>query len=136
MRLRASLVTAFIVVASAIGCGRADATASASAGSSTTAATPPVAQIVFIDQEESCECTKKRTDATWKELHNAVGNSRGIEVVRVHLDTQPELAKAYLESKPLMVPPGLYFMSAQGDLVGMLQGELSSAQISAVLVEK
>ena len=137
MRLSASVATLSLLVMTTLGCGRAEATAApASSSKAAVSAQPgggPVSQIVFIDKEKCCECTKNRTDATWKEMQTALGANSDVQVVRVHLDTQPELAKEYLNSKPLMVPPGLYFMSAKGDLVEMLQGELTAPQISAVL---
>lgn len=129
-----------LLIVSILGCGRAEATSSPPAGSSkapaTAAAAAPVAQVVFVDKENCCECTQKRTDATWKELKTALGSRDDVEVLRVHLDTQPDLAKEYVQIKPVMVPPGLYFMSAKGDLVEMLQGELTASQISGVLARK
>ena len=97
------------------------------------AAKEPVAQIVFLDQEEACDCTMKRVDATWRELQSALGANSGVQVERVHLDTQKDLAKDYLKAKSVMVPPGIYFMSAKGDLLETLQGDITAAQISAVL---
>lgn len=119
-----------------LGCGRSDDTRSAHAGqpvAASSAVAEPVAQVVFLDQEEACDCTKKRIDASWNELQTALGPSNSLQVERVHLDTQKDLAKDYLKAKPVMVPPGIYFMSAKGDLLEMLQGEVTAAQISAVL---
>ena len=120
----------------ALGCGRSDDTRSAHAGQPAAAASAtaePVAQIVFLDQEEACDCTKKRIDTTWNELQTALGSGSKMQVERLHLDTQKDLAKDYLKAKPVMVPPGIYFMSAKGDLLEMLQGEVTATQISAVL---
>jgi hypothetical protein len=120
----------------ALGCGRSDDTRSAHAGqpaAASSATAEPVAQIVFLDQEEACDCTKKRIDTTWNELQTALGSGNKMQVERVHLDTQKDLAKDYLKAKPVMVPPGIYFMSAKGDLLEMLQGEVTAAQISAAL---
>jgi hypothetical protein len=133
--MRTFLLFAFALLCT-LGCGRADDARSAHAGQpavASSAASQPVAQIVFLDQEEACDCTKKRIDASWKELQTAVGANSGVQVERLHLDTQKDLAKDYLKAKPVMVPPGIYFMSAKGDLLEMLQGDVTAAQIAAVL---
>ena len=145
MRSSTILAVSSFALACAAGCGRADdpakahadpATASAAVAASSAPTAQQVTQIVFIDKENCCECTKNRTDATWTALQTALGPGSHIQVTRVHLDTQPDLAKEYLRSKPLMVPPGIYFMSLKGDLVEMLQGEVTAPQISAVLTKK
>lgn len=134
--MRTFPLIAFVVpLLCTLGCGRADDTRSAHAGqpAASSATTEPVAQIVFLDQEEACDCTKKRIDTTWNELQTALGSGNKMQVERVHLDTQKDLAKDYLKAKPVMVPPGIYFMSSKGDLLEMLQGEVTAAQISAIL---
>ncbi len=102
-------------------------------------ATPPavakaaVAKIVFVDQEEACECTRKRIDGTWTELQKALGDDPKVPVERIHGDSQEEQAKPYIAMRALMVAPGLYFLDAEGQLLEMLQGELTEAQIAALL---
>ena len=92
-----------------------------------------VARIVFIDQEECCECTRKRTDATWAALNEALEGRADVPVERVHSDSQEAQAQPYLDMRPMMVVPGLYFLDAEGDLVEMLQGELTAEQIAVAL---
>lgn len=93
----------------------------------------PVAKIVFLDQEECCACTRERTDATWAALQGALENNRQVPVQRVHSDTQTDVAGPYLALRPMMVVPGLYFLDADDQLVEMLQGELTSEAIGALL---
>jgi hypothetical protein len=143
MNFRLLEATLLISMAFAAGCSRADASASAdtsqpAAGSASAAvaanpAAQPVAQIVFIDKEKCCDCTKARIDGSWKALQDALGKDPKVTVARVHIDTQSELAKQYTSVKPLMVPPGIYFMSASGDVIKQLQGEVKTAEIAAVL---
>jgi len=93
----------------------------------------PVAKIVFLDQEQCCDCTRERIDGTWSELTAALGEGSEVPVERIHNDTQEDLARPYLDLRPMMVAPGLYFLDPDGGLIEMLQGELTQAQITAVL---
>jgi len=92
-----------------------------------------VAKIVFIDQEESCDCTHKRIEATWSAMQAALGRPATLPVERIHLDTQAAQANTYTALKPLMVPPGIYFIDDHNSVVEMLQGEVKTEQIAAVL---
>ncbi len=115
------------------------ATSGAPAENATEPAAPPsearaaVAKIVFIDQEVCCRCTRERIDNTWAELTKALEGGTEVPVERIHGDSQEAQTKPYLDMRPLMVAPGLYFLDAEGGLVEMLQGELSEGQIAAVL---
>jgi len=91
------------------------------------------AKIVFIDKENACDCTQKRIDATWAALQAALGPSPSLPVERIHLDTQAARADSFTLLKPLMVPPGIYFLDDRNGLIEMLQGEVSQEQIAANL---
>lgn len=106
------------------------ATASAAAA---VASAPKVAKVVFIDKENACECTKKRIDGTWAALQGALGTPASLSVERIHLDTEAAKAEFYTMLKPLMVPPGLYFVDGRDAVVEMLQGEVTTEQIATVL---
>ncbi len=97
------------------------------------ASAPKVAKVVFIDKENACECTKKRIDGTWAALQGALGTPASLPVERVHLDTEAAKAGFFTMLKPLMVPPGLYFVDGRDAVVEMLQGEVTTEQIAAVL---
>lgn len=92
-----------------------------------------VARIVFVDQQQSCACTRERIDKSWKALTDVVGFPPVPDVERIHLDSQPEKAAAYQKQRPIMVPPALYFFDEQNKLVQMLQGEVTSEQVRATL---
>ncbi len=97
------------------------------------AADARVAKIVFVDQQDACSCTQERIDGTWAELEKALAAGGELPVERIHMDTQAPAAATYLDLRPIMVPPGLYFLDDAGELVEMLQGELTQAQIGALL---
>ncbi len=108
------------------------------------AATPPasaarpqpqskLAKIVFVDKEKACDCTRKRVEGTWSALQAALGTPPALPVQRLHVDTQAAEAAAYTSAKPLMVPPGIYFVDGQGAVVELLQGEIETKEIEALL---
>ncbi len=93
-----------------------------------------VATVVYVDQESCCDCTRERQDKTWANLQAVLGAMEVSPKVQVvHLDTQAEDAQLYLDLKPIMVPPGLYFFDGNEVLAEMIQGELSQEQIGKAL---
>lgn len=96
-------------------------------------AAPKVAKIAFIDKEQACDCTRKRIEGTWTALQAALGTPAKLPVERIHLDTQALQADTYTVLKPLMVPPGVYFLDGRDAVVELLQGEVTAEQITAVL---
>lgn len=126
-------LTVIAMVLPACGGGSAETDTAASETAAVTGVNKLVAKIVFVDQEEACDCTRARIDATWAALQLALEGREGLPVERIHGDTQEPEAKPYLEMRPLMVAPGLYFLDADGGLVEQLQGELTEGQIGALL---
>jgi hypothetical protein len=102
----------------------------------TTQNQPKVAKIVFVDQENACECTKKRIEASWAALQAALGPGSSIAVERIHLDMDPDRAGLYTQLEALMVPPGLYLLDNHERITKLLQGEVKTEQIKAALEEK
>lgn len=92
----------------------------------------PVARIVFIDKENCCKCTQEKTDKSWSALQAALKDS-ALTVERFHLDTQPDQADVFRKLKPVIAVPAIYFLDEGGALVQMLQGEVTTQQIKAVL---
>jgi hypothetical protein len=91
-----------------------------------------VARIVFLAKENCCACTQRAQDASWAAIQEALGGA-AIPVERIHFDTQAEQAAPYRELRPMMAPPGIYFLDAAGGLVDMLQGEVTAEAVRAVL---
>ena len=110
--------------------------APANAGTPSPSASTRVAKIVFVDQVEACECTKKRIADSWSALQEALAKAPGIQVERVHLDTEEAKADLYDGMRSLVVPPGIYFLDENEALVEMLQGEVTAGQIAAVMAQK
>jgi hypothetical protein len=123
----------------ALGCEKPGATAAAPtrppAAEPAPAGKPSAAlsRIVFVDQVEACDCTRKRIQASWDALQAALAGRPGLPVERIHMDQQAEAAQIYLDLAPTMVTPGIYFMDARENLAEQLQGEITQAQIAAVL---
>jgi hypothetical protein len=107
--------------------------ATAASTSSPTKGSAKVAKIVFIDKEHACDCTRKRTEDTWAAMQAALGTPASLPVERIHVDTQTPQAGTYTAGKPLMVLPGVYFVDANNRVIDMLEGEVKTEQIAAML---
>jgi hypothetical protein len=142
----AALLTAATALASGLGCREEDrsatsltstsASSTSARGASGGAASSPagaVTQIVFVDKQQCCACTQKRIDASWAALTEVLGSPPSIAVERIHMDSEAKRAAPYLARAKLMVPPGLYFLDAEGDLVKLLQGKVTPEQVTDVL---
>jgi len=124
------LLSLFSLPACAKGKG---APAAAMAATPTAPTTSKVARVVFMDKEHACECTRKRVDDTWAALQTALGTPPKLPIERIHIDTQAAQAGPYTSVKPLMVPPGIYFVDQQLRVFELLQGEVKAEEITAVL---
>ena len=91
-----------------------------------------VARIVMIDKAKACDCTKRCIEKCSIALEAALADLK-IPVERVHFDTEPEAASTYRSMKPFAVLPALYFLDASGNLVGMLQGQVTEEQVKEAL---
>jgi hypothetical protein len=107
--------------------------AAAMAATPTAPTTSKVARVVFMDKEHACECTRKRVDDTWAALQTALGTPPKLPIERIHIDTQAAQAAPYTGAKPLMVPPGIYFVDQQLRVFELLQGEVKAEEITAIL---
>lgn len=102
-----------------------------------TAPASRVVQVVFVEKENCCECTRTRQENSWRILQDAIGASGvPVDVVKVFIDTQRDAAQVYLDMRPIMATPGLYFLDKSGFLVELLQGEVSQAQVADLLALK
>ena len=103
------------------------------------AATQPATQthrIVFVDKEHACQCTQKRVDDSWAALQAALAGKQPPTIERFHVDSQPEQVESYVKMRAMVAVPALYFIDAKGGLVELLQGEVTQAQVEAVLGTK
>jgi hypothetical protein len=92
-----------------------------------------VAKIVFIDKEKACDCTAKRINDSWTALQEALGKESALPIERIHMDTQAAQAESYKTQRAYMVAPAIYFLDANGQILEMLQGEVSSEQFKKTL---
>jgi len=93
----------------------------------------PVDHIVFVGLQESCACTRNRINESWRVLQNSLATAPEISVQRIQRDVDKKAALELHRLKPLLVAPGLYFLDAENQLIGMLQGEVSAQQLSTLL---
>ena len=93
----------------------------------------PVARIVFVDQAECCECTRRSIDGTWAALQQALAKEGARPVERISIDRQPSDVRPYLRLRTLVALPALYFLAADGSLVGSLQGPQTTERLAILL---
>ena len=91
-----------------------------------------VSKVLFLDLTDPCKCTKARQEKTWTELQQAVKGT-DIELERVHWDGDNDRAEAFAEERPFSVIPALYFLDAKGNLIDMLQGEITKQQFETMI---
>lgn len=92
-----------------------------------------VAKVIFVDKEHACQCTQKRVDDGWAAMQAALAAWQSLPIERLHADTQPEAVKPYNKMRAMVALPALYFVDSKGALVELLQGEVTQAQIQAVI---
>jgi hypothetical protein len=133
--MRTTLIVSLTLVLSAAACQRKQPAPvpAASAASTPTKAAVKVTRIAFLDKEHACPCTRKRIDDAWAALQTALGTPASLPVERIPIDTQPAQVATLTAAKPLMVPPGIYFLDANNTVLSMLQGEVTTDQIAATL---
>jgi hypothetical protein len=107
------------------------ASANASAAPSTARAT--VARIAFVDQEEACDCTRKRIDDSWAALQSAMKQSREVPVQRIHRDTQPVDVAPLSAKRAFIAVPAIFLLDGSGEVIDMLQGEVTDKEIATAL---
>ena len=100
---------------------------------SPTKTAPAVARIVFVGKKHACACTQKAIAASSKALEARLGKTPAIPIERLEIDVDPDGVRKYQELQPMMALPALYFLDGKGQLVQMLQGEVSDAQLSGLL---
>ena len=130
-----AILAALVVTA---GCGRSagespGAAPSSSAATTESAPSSSVARIVFVDQEQACDCTMTRIETSWAALQAVVGEGSGVPVERVHRDTQEQQADQYRLLRPMVTVPGIYLLDESGAVVELLQGEVTEEQLRRAL---
>ena len=92
-----------------------------------------VSRVVFVGQKDACPCTRERIAKTWPNVEKAVAGFKGVSIQKIQNDVEIEEADRYDNMRSVMVIPGIYFMDRNEKLIEMLQGEVTEAQITAVL---
>jgi len=120
-----------VLVALAWGCKQpTEQETPVSAGPVTTSTA--IDRIVFIDMADACDCTKKKIATAQEALEKALGQEE-IPVERIHMDTEDEKADVYRDKKPFMVVPALYFLDDAGNVLTLLQGDITETQVAEAL---
>jgi hypothetical protein len=98
------------------------------------AGSPAVAKVVFVDLEKCCKCTASNIGASWDALQEAVADTKSTaSIERLHMDTQAAAAAPYRTLKAPVAMPAVYFLDADGKLIELLQGQITTAQAANLL---
>jgi len=124
-------ITAILIVLLAAGCRQPVAKETPVATEKVTSSTA-IERIVFIDMADACDCTKKKIATAEKALDGAMGADK-VHVERIHMDTEDEKADVYRDKKPFMVVPALYFLDDAGNVLTLLQGDITETQVAEAL---
>jgi len=92
-----------------------------------------VARIVFVGKKNACACTRKSIDAGWKALQAALGNKSRFRVQELRIDVDPDKVDELRKKRALTALPAIYFLDGAGDVKELLQGDVTEAQIRAIL---
>jgi hypothetical protein len=153
--MRKSAIVSLLVLTLVIsGCGKTEASASSPKGVSaqltatkcdpsrpgatctgpnSAAAAAAVTKIVFVGKEHACDCTRARVDAAWAVLQKALGATPKVPVERLQIDTEGDKVAPYRQQRALMALPAIYFLNAKGEVVELLQGEVTAEQVAKAL---
>lgn len=97
----------------------------------------PVTRIVFIGQEQACDCTTKRIADVNTALTAALkGREIAIERLYTDHDSDLEAVEMHREMRSFMVAPALFFFDARDRLVDMTQGEVGEEKLRAILARE
>ncbi len=131
MKARIFSLAGLLLLAPACGGGHAEPPATASA----TAPAASVASVVFLGQEEACDCTRKRIDDSWAVLDAAL-KDRGIPYERMQTDIDTTATELWRAKRTWMVAPAVFFVGTDGEIVELLQGEITAEQVEALLGDR
>ena len=129
---RVRTITAILLVILVYGCKQQPGTQETPVSTGTITASTAIERIVFIDMADACDCTQKKIDGAEKAL-DAVEGAKTIHVERIHMDTEDEKADVYRDKQPFMVVPALYFLDDAGNVLTLLQGDITEKQISEAI---
>jgi len=94
----------------------------------------PVSRIVFIGQEQACDCTTTRIADVTTALTAALGD-RKLDITTLYADhdSDREAVEMHREMRAFVVAPALFFFDAEGRLLEMTQGEVSQVDLEEIL---
>ena len=122
----------FLLIA---GCGApAEVTAQQAPTPVVEAPAGPVTRIVFIGQQEACDCTIRRIADVTAALSAAMG-TRQMEIENLYVDREQDrdAVEMHREMRAFMVAPALFFFDADGRLADMTQGEVNAEALGKIL---
>ncbi len=96
-------------------------------------AVPSISKIVFVGKKDACQCTRTAVEASWSALQKALGQPARLPVERLRIDVDQEKVAVFERQKSIMALPAIYFIDDKNTVIELLQGEVTAAQIRALL---
>lgn len=131
------LTVALVTVASLGACSRPAGAPPGPAATVTPTAIPAakakVARVVFVGQQNACDCTRKAIDASWQALAAVLGPENRLPIERLQADTQEAQVAPYRARRPFFTAPAIYVLDETDGLVELFQGAVTEAQLRPVL---
>jgi hypothetical protein len=100
------------------------------------AAESKIAKVVFVGKQNACDCTRKRIEDTWAALQKALGTPAKLPVERLQIDTDGAQVELLRQQKAVMALPAIYFVDTKAKVLDLLQGEVTDAEVTAILNRK
>jgi len=97
------------------------------------AAESTIVKAVFVGRQNACDCTRRSVEAGWAALQRALGTPAKLPVERLDIDTERVKLEPYRKQEAMMALPAIYFVDEKATVLELLQGEVTDAQITAVL---
>jgi hypothetical protein len=92
-----------------------------------------VAKVVFVGQQNACDCTRKRVDDSFAALKGALGGRQDIPIEQIQVDVDEAKVTQYQEMRAIMVLPAIYLLDESGELIDVLQGAVTVQQLDQLL---
>lgn len=92
-----------------------------------------VAKVVFVGKKDACDCTRRAIATGWAALGEALGEPAELPVERLQSDSDGAAVAPYRRQRPMLALPAIYFVDQQGQVLELLQGEVSADQVKVAL---
>lgn len=95
-----------------------------------------IAKLVFITKEHVCDCTRRKVETALSAVSQVLGEPSRIPIEILKADTQGSQVETYRAQHPMVALPAIYFVNENGNVITVLQGEITVEQIRQALGQR